>query len=336
MAKASVVIVAYGDEPWLARCVTAVLDSRGVDVEVLVVDNGSSSVDRIAPNGRIQILRPGTNTGFAGGCNFAARHAQCDLLVFVNSDLVVDPDALKFMTSRLNDDSLGLVTGTVLLASTPRMVNSVGNPIHFLMFSWSGSYGEPHVDYAPGQQVAGVSGAFFACTMDHWQQLGGFDDQYVAYAEDVDLSIRTWQRGWSVVFEPRALAAHHYEFSRNRQKWYFLERNRLINFFTLYDASSVVLLLPIFLPIEFGVFLSSLRGGWTIEKLASWRWLLRHRAYLRERSSLVTSAKEADAVEWTMVLSAEMRIPREFGLHVPGPINWVMRLYWLGVKRWIR
>lgn len=336
MKQISVIIVAYDDEPWLVRCVDAVLNSSDVEVEVLVVDNGSSSVGAITADDRLRLLNAGTNTGFAGGCNFAVSYAAYDTLVFVNSDLIVDSNALRMLTSRLDDEATGLATGAVLLPGVPRIVNAIGNPIHFLMFSWAGDYGEPFIEHELGERVAGISGAFFACTRDHWKRIGGFDEQYFAYAEDVDISIRTWQQGRMVVFEPRAVGIHHYEFSRNQKKWFFLERNRLINFFTLYDPRSIILLLPIFLPVEIGVFVSSMRGGWANDKTASWRWLLHHRTYLRQRSSLVNSAKKTSADDWTVILSARMDIPKEFGLRVPSPINWVMRNYWLGVKRWIR
>jgi GT2 family glycosyltransferase len=335
MKRVSVVIVAYQDEPWLEQCVHAALNSIGVEVEVLVVDNGSPSVVDLNPDGRLQILQAGSNIGFAGGCNFAVSLASFETLVFVNSDLVVDSNALRLLTSRLDDETIGLATGAVLLPGAPRIVNAVGNPIHFLMFSWAGGYGEPFVERDMKEYVAGVSGAFFACTREHWVLIDGFDERYFAYAEDVDISIRTWQFGRTVVLEPRAIGIHHYEFSRNHRKWFYLERNRLINFFTLYDLKSIALLLPIFLSVEIGVLLASVRGGWSADKVAAWRWLLRHRAYLGERRSLVKSAKQTRSDNWISVLSAEMVIPDEFGLRVPTPINRVMKLYWNCVKKWI-
>lgn len=332
MRDVSVIILAYGDEQLLSECVDAVLKSRDVTVQVILVDNGTSSISDLNDDPRLVCLTPGTNTGFAGGCNLGASHATHDDLVFVNSDLIVRDDAIAFLTSRLRKEGVGLATGAVLLPGEPLMVNSIGNPIHYLMFSWAGDYGEPFADHDHDENVAGICGGFFACRGDLWTQLGGFDEHYFAYAEDVDLSLRTRQLSKTVVFEPRAIGIHHYEFTKNNTKWFLLERNRLMNFLTLYDRRSRWLLLPMLIPVEFGVFLAALRGGWAREKLESWRWLWTNRSHLRERRRRIVAAKDAPGSQWTGVLSGEMNIPAEFGLRVPAVVNWVLDSYWDAVK----
>jgi GT2 family glycosyltransferase len=332
MRQVSVIILAYGDEPLLSASVGAALNSRDVQVEVVLVDNGSLSISDVGPDPRLRILSPGTNTGFAGGCNLAASHATFDHLVFVNSDLVVRDDAIALLTSRLEEEDVGLATGAVLLPGEPLMVNSIGNPIHYLMFSWAGDFGEPFAIHNTEEQVAGICGGFFACYRDLWNQLQGFDETYFAYAEDVDLSLRVWQTDKSIVFEPRAIGVHHYEFTKNNTKWFLLERNRLINFLTLYDRRSRWLLMPMLLPVELGVLASSIRGGWAKEKLSSWHWIWQHRTYLRQRRTRVATAKIGHEVHWTDVISGEMNIPGEFGLRVPAMVNAVLGAYWRIVK----
>lgn len=328
MRQISVLILAYGDEPLLAQCVDAALASRDVDVEVVVVDNGSTSLADVVTERRVRIITPGGNTGFAGGCNLAASRASHDTLVFVNSDLVVRPDAVARLSERLDDTSVGLATGAVLLPGEPLVVNSVGNPIHYLMFSWAGAFGEPFNDHDHATSVAGVSGAFFACRREHWDHVHGFDPTFFAYAEDADLSLRTWQSSQSVVMVPDAIGIHHYAFTKDNTKWFLLERNRGIALLTLYDRRSRWLLAPVILPVEIGVFVAALRGGWAREKVDSWRWLWSHRAYLRQRRELIASAKKACDTRWTDVLSDEMHIPDEFGLRVPTIVNFVLGRYW--------
>jgi GT2 family glycosyltransferase len=336
MRQVSVIILAYGDEPLLVECVTAVLDSHDVEVELLVVDNGSPSISRVALDPRLRVITPGENTGFAGGCNLAAAQAGYDTFVFVNSDLIVHPDAIAVLTSRLVDAQVGLVTGAVLMPGVPLTVNSIGNPIHYLLFSWAGDYGEPFADHDTNEEVTGISGAFFASRRDHWEWLDGFDEQFFAYAEDADLSLRTWQTGKTVKFEPRAIGVHHYAFTKNNNKWFLLERNRLVAFFTLYDRRSIWLLLPVVIPVEMGVFASAVSNGWAKEKLASWCWLWGHRAYLQERRRRVADRHVAPLRQWTDVMSGEMHIPDEFGLRVPAPVNWVLGRYWDLIKPFIK
>ena len=328
MRHVSVIILAYGDEPLLEDCVRSALASRDVVVEVVLVDNGSSSVTTLAEDPRLRILTPGDNTGFAGGCNLGARAARYDDMVFVNSDLVVRDDAIAHLVSRLDDPGVGMVTGAVLLPGEPEMVNSIGNPIHYLMFSWAGDFGEPFAAHDHDETVAGICGGLFACRRELWRELDGFDDQYFAYAEDVDLSLRARQLGKSVVFEHRARGVHHYEFTKDNTKWFLLERNRLMNLLTLYDRTSRWLLLPVVVPVELGVLVSAFHAGWGREKLASWRWLWRHRDHLRRRRVRVAALKTDRGRAWTDVLAGEMHIPEEFGLRVPAAANWVLGRYW--------
>jgi len=334
LTDVSVVVLAYLDEPLLSECIDAILASEGVDVEVLLVDNGSPDVARLIPDTRVRVLDPGYNTGFAGGCNLAARAARHATLVFVNSDLIVAHDALARLIVPLRDETVGLVTGAVLLPGEPLIINSVGNPINFLMFSWSGFYGEPYEEHAESCEVTGVSGALFACTASHWECLGGFDDEYLAYSEDADISLRTWQMGRKVVYESRAIGIHHYEFTPSDQKWFLLERNRLINFFTLYRAGSTALLLPAFVLVELGILVVSLRGGWWRKKVASWTWAGSNRHYLSERRRRVAAAKSTSR-EWTTRLTGSVAIPAKFDVQVPAVVNTFLTGYWSCVSRWM-
>jgi GT2 family glycosyltransferase len=335
MRQVSVIILAYGDEPLLVSSVKAVLDSRDVDVEVILVDNGASTISDVVADPRVHLVSPGENTGFAGGCNLAVAHATREVLVFVNSDLIVRDDAISFLVAGLESPNVGLATGALLMPGEAQIVNSIGNPIHYLMFSWAGDFGEPFAAHNTAERVAGISGGFFACRRDLWNSLGGFDETYFAYAEDVDLALRVWQTDKTIIFEPRAIGVHHYAFTKNNTKWFLLERNRLINLLTLYDRRSRWLLAPIMLPVELGVLAASVRAGWSREKLSSWRWLWAHRDFLRQRRVRIAAAKEGHHARWTQALSGEMHIPGEFGLRVPAPVNWVLGRYWTLVKSFI-
>jgi GT2 family glycosyltransferase len=255
-------------------------------------------------------------------------------LVFVNSDLIVSPQAFARLIHHLAHDSVGLVTGAVQLPGHPTLTNAAGNPIHFLMFSWSGSYGEPYEQVGHPLDVTGISGALFACTKNHWRALGGFDEEYLAYAEDADISLRTWQSGHRVLYESMATGVHHYEFARRSQKWFLLERNRLINFFTLYDATSTVLLLPAFVIVEIGMFYAAIRAGWWRQKIESWRWIAKNGSYLYERRKRIHSFKEPSN-EWAKRLSGSIDLPSKFEIHIPTLANRFLDGYWKFVSRWI-
>ncbi len=330
--RVSVVVLAYGEESLLNECVRAILASTRVNIELIVVDNGSPAITSLVADPRLRVVSPGFNTGFAGGCNFGVRETTSPLLAFVNSDLIVSPNAIHLLVNRLNDEGVGLVTGAVLLPGTPLVVNSIGNPIHYLMFSWAGDYGEDFERHRHDEDVAGISGALFACTTSHWQFLDGFDEEYFAYAEDADISLRTWQAGLKVVFEHRATGEHHYEFSRRTEKWFWLERNRLIGFLTFFTVPMTIMLLPIFIVVEIGVMYSAIRSGWWRQKIQAWSWIFAHRTYLRQRRQRIKGARVSGS-QWLNVLSSTIDIPDEFDLHVPQVVNSVLKFYWSFIRR---
>jgi len=75
-----------------------------------------------------------------------------------------------------------------------------------------------------------------------WDDLGGFDTEFFAYHEDVDLCWRARQHGLKLRLVHAASVRHHYEFSRNAQKMYLMERNRLLFVLTTYESSTLALL----------------------------------------------------------------------------------------------
>src|SRR5947209_5022207 len=90
MTRVSAVVLAYQDEPWLEQCVRSLLASTRVEVDVVLVDNGCTApgvVGRLeAELPALTVVRPGTNLGYAGGCNAGADAATGDVLAFVNHE----------------------------------------------------------------------------------------------------------------------------------------------------------------------------------------------------------------------------------------------------------
>jgi len=318
------IICAFGDQPYLADAVTALQASRAVDPDIIVVDNGSPQAKDLTG---VTVLDPGRNTGFAGGCNLAARAAQGQTLVFVNSDALVDPDCLAHLQRAAAEGDL--VGATILLADGSG-VNSWGNPVHLLGFSWAGGYGQPETAAADGN-VASVSGAVFAVRRDVYWELGGMDEQYFAYGEDVDLSLRTLLAGRAVRVIPQALARHHYDFSRNPNKMYLLERNRLITVLTTYRGGTLLALAPLAVAAEGAIALRSAREGWWREKVAGWRWLAGHRRYLRQRRNRIQGTRRCDDADLLAHLSVDLDPPSRFGMSVPPAYRRLIVGYWNAV-----
>lgn len=333
MPRLTAVMLAWRDEPLLVEAVHAVLASEGVEVDVVLVDNGctSDAVERLSTVTGVSVADPGTNLGFAGGCNLGARQASGELLAFVNGDAVVRPDALAHLAAALADD-VGLATASVRLYDEPDVINSAGNPVHFTGLSWAGGLGQPATAYAVRREVASASGAATACRRDRFLALGGFCEPMFAYCEDTELSLRSWQRGWKVVYVPEAVALHRYEFSRNPQKFYLLERNRLFLVLTLFGPGLLAATVLPLVALELATLALALRDGWARQKLAGWWWLLRHAGLVRSRRRQVRCERVVGDRELARVLTGDLDIALP-GLTVPAVARRASRGYWSIARR---
>lgn len=215
----------------LLRACVASLDAAltpGVVLErMTVVDNASrdGSADGLEgafPNAPIRVLRNLVNRGFAAACNQGAAGAGAECLLFLNPDTRLSADslapALAFLADpanarvgaldvRLLDDD-GATQRCCARTPTPLrlLAQSVGLdhvfpslfPPHF-MVEWD------HADTRPVDQAMG---AFLLIRRDLFEALGGFDERFFVYFDDVDLCLRVRQAGWSVVHFAGASAYH--------------------------------------------------------------------------------------------------------------------------------
>ena len=334
MTRVSAVVLAYGDQPYVLEVVDSLLGSTGVDVDVVVVDNGCTAPDLAPLRDRtgVTMLDPGENTGFTGGCNLGAEAATGELLAFINSDAIVDPTALAELARVAARPEVGIASAGLRLADHPERMNSTGNPVHVLGLSWAGGFDEPASAHVEEVDVASATGAAMMCRREVWDALGGFTREFFAYCEDADLSLRCWQAGWSVRFVPTAVVRHHYEFSRNPAKWYLLERNRLALLLCDYERRTLFLLAPALLGLELALLAVAAKGGWAPAKLKGYRWLWRNRRWVAERRRSVQRSRRVPDRDIAHLLTAHFdaqALPLPIGA---GLLNAAMATYWRAVR----
>jgi GT2 family glycosyltransferase len=196
-----------------------------VAVDNASVDDTPAAV--AAATRRTRLVETGANLGFGGGCRRGARETTADLLFFLNPDAVPADGCLDALrAAAATHPEWGAWQALVTQAGGER-VNSAGNPVHFLGFAWAGRHddavaaipSEPHA-------VPTASGAALVVRREAWDAIGGFDERYFMYGEDVDLSLRLRLAGWGIGIVPAARVAHDYEFVKGDFKWFYLERNR--------------------------------------------------------------------------------------------------------------
>jgi GT2 family glycosyltransferase len=278
---ASVVIVAYRSGEALTRCLDSLSAQDGV-AEIVVVDNGEggAEIDNAAGREGVRVIKAGNNLGFAAGCNLGARHADGDVLVFLNPDTVAAPGAIAQLARALEDRKLGVVMARLRLLDRPELLNSRGTEVHISGIAWAGGYEEPVERVNKRRSVAAPSGSAMAVRADTFAMLGGFTEELFMYHEDVILGWRTRLAGLGVIVDPEADVFHDYDYGRNVQKHYYVERNRLIFLSSCYSSRLLALLSPVLVSVELGMLVLSVKEGWWREKLAGWAWLARNAGWL--------------------------------------------------------
>lgn len=335
-AAVGVVVLAWQGEPWLEECLDAVLASTGVDVHLIVVDNGCTRADfkQLVAERNVRVLTPGVNTGFAGGCNLGAAALTTDYLALVNSDCAVAPHALAQLVAEARNPDVGPVMASVRHADRPELINSAGNPVHILGVSWAGGLDESETRTAPFD-VTGASGAALLLRRSLWLELGGFDETYFAYLEDTELSLRCLRIGLRARCVPTATARHHYEFSRNATKMYLLERNRLMLLVTMWPLRALVMLAPLIVALECGILVQAISQGWGKQKVRAWYWICKHRKDLRRSRNRVRTAASVPDTAWMTALTPRLD-PHVIGsTHWTKAVNGVVAGYWWWILRWI-
>jgi GT2 family glycosyltransferase len=248
------VILNYNGLRHLDGCFESLLalDYPRERLRVILVDNGSSdeSVAAVrARHGWVELIENERNLGFSAGCNQGARAAgEAAVLVFLNNDMRVDPAFARELVAPIVRGECECTTGKMLSWDGKR-INSAGGGMNFHGIGIQKGYEEepgPEHD-APARTLFACGGAM-AIRREVFFWAGGFDEDFFAYYEDVDLGWRLWVLGFEVHYVPRAVAYHHHSAtSRNfpvETVRLLQVRNPLLACFKNYDDANLARVFP--------------------------------------------------------------------------------------------
>ncbi|MGI9080047.1 MAG: glycosyltransferase family 2 protein [Acidimicrobiales bacterium] len=217
----SAVVVNYNTRAYLLRCVAS-LRADGVQ-EIVVVDNDSDdgSQAAMAAVDDATFVPSGANLGFGSAANIGAAATSGRLLLIMNPDAVVVPGAVPALAAALDaDDGLAVVgprvenpDGTCYPSARrfPALGVAVGHAFLGLVRPdnrFTRRYKMLDVDRDRAADVDWVSGTCMLARRSAFEAVGGFDEAYFMYVEDVDLCWRLHRAGWRVGYEPRARVVH--------------------------------------------------------------------------------------------------------------------------------
>lgn len=305
MSRIAVVIVTFNSAEHVDACFGSLAAAHLAGADVITVDNASRDGTVAAIRVRypwVTLIESATNLGFAGGNEVGIRRALdagVDWIFLLNPDTDVDPRFLEEAIAVGEADARTAAVQSLLLLHPDRdRVNTAGNAIHFLGFGYCGSYGalRAAIPDEP-REIAFASGAAVLLRADALREVGGFDTTLFMYQEDQDLGIRLRLAGWRARLAPRSLVWHHYAFSRNPGKYFWIERNRYLVLAKNLRLRSLLILSPFLAAAEVALVAMALVGGWLPEKLRADAALLSAplRAHVRaERARIRAVRRIAD------------------------------------------
>jgi N-acetylglucosaminyl-diphospho-decaprenol L-rhamnosyltransferase len=220
VSSVDVVVVSYNSRNELRECVEPLVGLDGV--QVIVVDNASNdrSLEAVAdlPVERIALER---NGGFGHGCNAGWHAGRGRHVLFLNPDARIDGDSLERLVGELEETNAGAAAPRITHTDGsldysqrrfPRLRSTYARALFlhrlFPTAPWTDELVRDPATYAESGSPDWVSGACILVRRSVLEKLGGFDEGFFMYCEDIDLGRRIWDAGYELRYEPSATVVH--------------------------------------------------------------------------------------------------------------------------------
>lgn len=280
--RASVIVVVFNSARFIEACLRSLARQTYLDTEIVVVDNGSTDggaelVEAQHPG--VRLIRTGANLGYAAGNNLGVAAATGEVVAVLNPDTEADADWLKELVAALATGPDVLATSRICMHGDPELINTCGNDLHVTGLGFCRGLLRQSSDFDEATSVAAVSGCAFAIRRRLLLELGGFDEDFFAYVEDTDLSVRAAVAGCQIIYAPASRVYHHYQLRMRPDKFYLLERNRQFMMLKNLRWPTLLAMSPVLLLGEAMTWIFAATQGreYLAAKLQATRWLVANR-----------------------------------------------------------
>lgn len=298
MKKVAIIIVNYKNyaERFLRECRDS-LRAQNYPKElrqIYIIDNASSEDSRnyLRENYPEAIVVPRKDGNYSAANNIGIKKAiehRCEYFVIANMDAKFDKNWLAELINAVEfDEKIGIAQSKILLYpktgeewEKPK-INSLGNVIHFLGFGFTKGYKEFDYEIKGLPEIKGyASGCSFIVKKEVIDKIGGYNEEYYMYHDDMEIGWKAKLAGYKIVLAPKSIIYHKYDFARSILMLYYMERNRYIAMFTFYRLRTLLLIFPSAVFMDFGILLYSIVNGWFITKLKVYGYFLNPRSWMK-------------------------------------------------------
>ena len=262
----TVCIVAYQSGHYLQDCLDALAAQTFTDFEAVVIDNDSvdGSIEALRlPDARFRVELMRANLGFAAGNNVSARASKSEWFATLNPDTQAKPEWLgALMAATKRWPKAASFGSTQVDLRYPLRLDGIGDCWHVAGVAWRARWGKPVSRVAPEGEIFGPCAAAALYRREVFTALGGFDERYFCYCEDVDWAYRARLAGWTAIQVPSAVVRHAGSGISGRASEFTLfhgHRNRVWTFAKNTPALWLPLLLPWHLAYNVAMWISASR-----------------------------------------------------------------------------
>jgi riboflavin kinase/FMN adenylyltransferase len=260
----AVVILNYNGRAYLEKYLPGVIESLPPYARVIVADNLSTDdsviwMKEMYP--KVELIELPENYGFANGYNMAMMQVEAEIYVLLNSDVRVTPDWVTNITPLFKDKTIGAAQPKILAEADHdrfEYAGAAGGYMDYLGYPFCRGRVFTHTERDEGQydgqrEIFWATGAAFFCRANLFHALGGFEPEYFAHAEEIDLCWRMKRAGYKIMAEPASVVYHvgggtlNYNTPR---KTYLNFRNTLTTSFKNEPLTRLVWWLPVRLILD--------------------------------------------------------------------------------------
>jgi GT2 family glycosyltransferase len=279
----SVIIVNWDRRELLRSCLQSLERQTISGFEVILVDNGSrdGSVEMVRTNFTkhiifsVQLIANTTNLGFCTANNQGIAAARGELIALLNNDAEAEPQWLDALASAFREPDVGMAASKILVYEDPSRIDKAGHLIY--PDGQNRGRGTGEVDqgqYDRIEEVLWPDGCAAMYRRSMLDEIGGFDEDFFAYADDAELGLRARAAGWRCLYVPTAVVRHHRGATLgldSAARLELIERNRVLLVVKHFPARMLVAA-PFYFVLRLAAGMrASVRGVGETRRFRGWR-----------------------------------------------------------------
>ena len=310
MTKISIIIPHYNNYQILNDCLQSLYKSELNNTQIIIVNNNSTddSIEKITNQFLdLKVVSTKTNKGYAGGCNFGAKYADGDYIVFLNNDTVVDQKWLIELIKLMDEKpTIASIQPKIMNKNNPQIFDYAGASGGFIdkycyPFTRGRIFNTIETDdsqYDDIKRIFWASGTGFITRKSIFNKLGGFDETLFAHMEEIDYHWKCQLNGYNVYINPKSIIYHLGGKTLSYQspyKTYLNHRNSLLLLLSNYNLVNTIRFLIPRIIMEFiscAKDIISLKLNHASAQLLSLLWIISHPHIIIKRRKLIKKIRK--------------------------------------------